>query len=76
MFFANPVPVLKIAAAGPGGVQFTGTTNWIYTLERSTDFQTWQTVSLHVVGVSGTINIDDTNPPPVTAFYRVRADLP
>ncbi|HEY1662209.1 MAG TPA: hypothetical protein VGI03_07305 [Verrucomicrobiae bacterium] len=75
---ATPLPVYGIQTPAAGQVDFTGTTNWIYTLERSLDFQTWQTVSLPAVAVSGNtpLTLYDTNPPPVTAFYRIRSDLP
>ena len=76
LFFENLVPVKQITAISAGNVQFTGTTNWIYTLERSTDFQTWTTVSSPTAGVSGIMTLSDTNPPADKAFYRVRAGLP
>lgn len=76
MFFANPVPVVKIVAASAGVVQFSGTTNWVYYLERTTDFQTWTTVSVPTAGASGTMTLTDTNPTPNMAFYQVQADLP
>lgn len=78
MLFASPLPVthIQVLDAAPGRVQFEGTTNWIYTLERTADFQSWQDVSQPVPGVAGAITLSDTNPPPGKAFYRVRADLP
>ncbi len=78
MLFASPLPVtqIQVLAAAPGSVQFGGTTNWIYTLERTADFQSWQDVSLPAAGVAGVMTLSDTNPPPGQAFYRVRADLP
>lgn len=76
MFFANPLPVTQILNAAPGSIQFSSTTNWIYALERTTNFQSWSTVSLPTPGVDGPMTLADTNPPSDKAFYRVRADLP
>ena len=76
MFFANPLPVTQILAATPGGVQFSGTTNWLYTLERTVDFQAWTDVLPPTPGVTGAMVLSDSNAPPDKAFYRVRADLP
>ncbi len=76
MFFADALPVTRILAAGPGQLQFSSTTNWVYTLERTTDFQNWPTVSPAVPGVEGSLTLTDTNPIPDKVFYRVRADRP
>jgi len=73
--FAAPPPVTKINA-GAGQVQFTATTNWLYTLERTTNFQSWNAVSATLAGMDGTMILQDTNPPPGTASYRVNARLP
>lgn len=74
--FANPLPVMQILTAAPGNVQFSATTNWVYTLERTSDFQSWTDVSPPIAGVTGVMSLSDTNPPPDMAFYRVRATLP
>ena len=76
MFFASPLPVMQILAAAPGGIQFSSTTNWIYTLERTLDFESWTDASPHTPGVEGVMTLSDTTPPPDRAFYRVRADQP
>ena len=76
MFFANPLPVTRILNAAPGSIQFSSTTNWIYALERTADFQSWSTVSPLTPGVEGNMTLTDTNPPPDKSFYRVRADRP
>jgi hypothetical protein len=76
MSFGTPLPALNVLAAAPGNVQFSGTTNWIFTLERTADFQSWTDVSPPEPGVEGAMDLTDTNPPPDRAFYRVRADLP
>ncbi len=73
----TPPPPVGNAVGGFLGqgwqVQFTGRTNWIYTLERTTDFQFWQSLQ-------SATNIPwallDTNAPSGKAFYRVRAERP
>jgi len=77
--FAAPPPVTKAEAvheSGAAGVQFRATTNWLYVLERTTNFQNWTAVSAATAGVSGTMQLRDTNPPPANAFYRVHAEFP
>ena len=76
MSFGTPLPVVNVLAAAPGNVQIGGTTNWIFTLERTADFQSWTEVSVPASGVNGAMTLTDTNPPTDKAFYRVRADLP
>lgn len=76
LFFATPLPVTTILNAAPGRVQFTGTTNWNYFLERTVDFQSWTAVSPMANGVIGPMTLADTNAPAAQAFYRVRADRP
>jgi hypothetical protein len=57
-------------------VQFGNRTNWVYTLQRTTDFQSWQTVSLTLPGNGTTLTLSDTNPPVGKAFYRIGAQRP
>jgi len=73
---ASPLPVYGIQIPAAGQVGFTGTTNWVYTLERTTDFQTWTAVSAPTPGIAGLMTLTDTNAPTSAAFYHVRADLP
>ena len=59
-------------------VQFISQTNWIYTLQYSTNLQTWNCVS-NAISISGSgtnLFLQDTNAPTDKSFYRVRADLP
>lgn len=56
--------------------QFIGRSNWLYTLERTTDFLSWTNVSPTISGIPGNLALQDTNPAVSHAFYRVRADLP
>jgi hypothetical protein len=75
--FAAPPPVTRARAGGaPGSVQFRSTTNWLYHLERTTDFASWTPVSAVVPGTGAEMTLQDTNPPPGRAFYRVQARLP
>jgi hypothetical protein len=76
VLFAAPPPVTRVAATGAGQIQFRSTTNWLYHLERTTNFQSWLPASAAVAGLSGTMTIQDTNPPSGGAFYRVQARLP
>lgn len=73
---AAPPPVTWVTAIGPGEIQFGGTTNWLYHLERTTNLQSWSPASPVVVGFAGPMTMQDTNPPAGGAFYRVQARLP
>ena len=74
--FAAPPPVTRVAATGTGQIQFRSTTNWLYQLERTTNFQSWLPASPAIAGVAGTMTMQDTNPPSGSAFYRVQANRP
>lgn len=74
--FAAPPPVTKVMPLPNGQVQFRSTTNWLYILERTTDFQSWAMATPAVAGTGGTLLLQDTNPPAANAFYRVNARLP
>jgi hypothetical protein len=56
--------------------QFTSRTNFIYTLERTADFQSWTNASPSASGNGGNIFLTDTNAPSAKFFYRVRAERP
>lgn len=74
-----PLPVERISlveGAAPGQAQCDSRVNWLYTLERTTDFQTWEPVSTPLMGTGETLMLHDTNPPPAAAFYRVQAQRP
>lgn len=57
-------------------VQFNGRTNWLYTLERTSNFQAAIPVSQPTPGTNGRLVLADTNAPPGKAFYQVRAERP
>ena len=74
-----PPPVEHIAcgpASAPGQVWFVSRTNWLYALERTTDFATWAPASASLAGHGGLMTLQDTNPPPAGCFYRVQAQRP
>lgn len=75
-----PPPAIQNLAGGlSNGVwqaSFTGRTNWVYTLQRSTDFQAWTDVLSTTNGLAGTVSLSETNPPAINAFYRIRAARP
>jgi hypothetical protein len=57
-------------------VKFSARTNWLFTLERTTDWQSWSGVSPTVSGLAGNLTLSDTNPPADHAGYRIRAVRP
>ena len=56
--------------------QFCSQSYWLYTLQRSGDFQSWTNVSPATPGNGTNLCLQDTNPPPDKAFYRVSASRP
>jgi hypothetical protein len=56
--------------------QFTSQSNWLYTLERTTDFISWNDVSITAGGNGTNLSLPDTNALAGKSFYRVRADRP
>jgi hypothetical protein len=60
--------------AGHWQVQFNGQTNWLYTLERTGDLQSWSPASATVEGIASSLILIDTNAAAGAAFYRVRAN--
>ena len=55
---------------------FIGRSNWVYLLERTTNFQSWAPVSPVTLGTEGNMVLPDTNMSTMHAFYRVRAQRP
>lgn len=74
--FASPLPIGLIQTAAPQQVQFASDTNWVYTVETSPDLINWTAAAPAVFGNGANLRLQDTNPPAVGAFHRVRADLP
>jgi len=71
--------VKNLAGGFQGGqwqAQFLSCTNWLYSLERSPDLQSWTTVTNGLAGNCADVIIADPAPPADKAFYRIRADQP
>jgi hypothetical protein len=76
---ALPPPIQNFSGAFSGGiwqVQFISQTNWLYTLQRTADFQSWTNISISTSGNGTDLFLQDTNAPTDKSFYRVRAELP
>lgn len=74
-----PPPVQNLTGAFSNGVwqaEFTGRTNWLYTLERTKDFQSWTNASAAIAASVTNLFLQDPNPPVDNAFYRVKAQRP
>jgi hypothetical protein len=56
--------------------QFVSQSNWLYTLQRTVDLQSWTVVSGSAAGNGTNLSITDTAPPPDHAFYRISANRP
>ena len=72
-------PIQNLTNTSSGGVwqaQFISRSNWIYTLERTADFQSWTNVSAATAGNATNLFLQDANPPADKAFYRVNAERP
>ncbi len=71
-----PPPLRDFSGAFSNGVwegRFLSESNWTYTLERTSDFQSWSGTSTTLAGNGSQLILQDTNPPGTTAFYRIRA---
>jgi hypothetical protein len=53
--------------------QFFAHSNWLYTLERTSDFASWKSVSVTLPGQEDYLTLQETNTLAAQAFYRVRA---
>jgi hypothetical protein len=74
-----PPPVLNFTGAFSNGswcAQFLSRSNWIYTLEKSLDFQSWTNASTSLLGNATNLTLLDSGPPAGRAWYRVRATRP
>jgi hypothetical protein len=61
---------------GEWQIEFTARTNWLYTLQRTEDFQSWTVASPVTPGVNQRLTLADTNGVGANAFYRVQAQRP
>lgn len=74
-----PPPAQDIAGSFTNGVwqtRFLSQSNWLYTLQRSADLQSWTNVSSTMPGNATNLFLQDTTPPPSDAFYRINAERP
>jgi hypothetical protein len=74
-----PPPVQNLAGSFTNGVwqtQFLSQSNWLYTLQRSPDLQSWTNVTPATPGSATNLFLLDSNPPPAQAFYRINAQRP
>ncbi len=74
-----PPPVQNLSGNFFNGIwqaQFLSRSNWQYTLERTTNLQSWTNVSPVSFGNATNLFLLDTNPPSGQAFYRVRGERP
>jgi subtilisin family serine protease len=72
-------PVLSLTGAFSNRVwqaRFISQSNWLYTLERTANFQSWTNVSPATSGNGTNLLLQDTNPPLNEAFYRISASRP
>ena len=57
-------------------VEFLSCSNWLYSLERSPDLQSWTAVATGIFGNGTNLSIGDDAPPADKSFYRIRVDQP
>ena len=72
-------PVMNLAgsfATGEWQAEFLSRTNWLYSLERTTNFVTWSAAAIPTNGNGGSLILADTNAATASAFYRVHAERP
>ncbi len=74
-----PPPVENFSGAFNGDVwqaQFMSRSNWVYSLERTANFDLWTSTTGSMTGNGGMLILQDTNPPTGATYYRVRAQKP
>lgn len=74
-----PPPIQNLSGAFSNGVwqtQCLSQSNWLYTLERTTDFISWTPVAAPVSGNGTNLFLPDPNPVSDRAFYRIQAEKP
>lgn len=78
--FVVPDPPVKDLTGGWTNGQwklaFIGRAGWVYTVEQTADFQSWNEVPPYIAGLDGEMTLIDTNAPTAKSFYRVRAERP
>jgi hypothetical protein len=74
-----PPPVLGLSGTFSNGLwqaQFISRSNWLYTLECTTNFVSWTDVSATTSGNGTNQFLEDVNAPASRGFYRIRAERP
>jgi hypothetical protein len=74
-----PPPVQNATGSFSNGVwqvEFANRRNWLYTLERTTNYLSWTPASLPTSGNGTNLFLQDTNAVSEQALYRVRAERP
>jgi hypothetical protein len=74
-----PPPVQNLSGTLTNGIwqaQFVSQSNWIYTLQRSTNLTSWDDIQASTSGNGTNLFLPDNDPPPDKSFYRVRVDRP
>lgn len=65
-------PQLTMLSGGDVGIAFQGIPGRTYQIQRSTDLASWTTIAAVTAAENGAVNFTDENPPPGSAFYRLR----
>jgi hypothetical protein len=73
---ASPLPVGTIGMTTPGQVSLLSDADWSYTLETSSDLQSWTAAAPPTMGNGTNLVLQTAILAPGKAFYRVRAALP
>jgi hypothetical protein len=74
-----PPPIQNLTGAFSNRVwqaQLCSQSNWLYALERTSDFQSWTAICPATPGNATNLFLQDANPPADKAFYRVSASRP
>ena len=74
-----PPPVQNLTGTFSNGVwqgQWACQSNWLYVLERTSDFLSWTNIGSATPSIATNLVLPDTNPPPAKAYYRVSASRP
>jgi hypothetical protein len=73
-------PVTKVAGGFENGawrVELSSRTNWLYTLQRTSDWVSWTNVSPVTAGTGSLLMLQETNSASASSvFYRVKAEKP
>ena len=74
-----PPPVQNLAVGFTNNfwtAQFISRSNWLYTLQRTTNFSSWNNISPATGGNGTNLFLPDTNAPATAVFYHVKASRP